>query len=126
VLMGAALCFGVLLFFVGWSHSAPLTMGLMFLIGASGVMFMTTANTRLQLLTPGHLRGRVMGMYTLLFLGTTPIGSMLVGELAHHNGVQATVLEMAGLCLLGVAAGGAYAWRKRGHFSLGNVGARMQ
>jgi hypothetical protein len=45
-----------------------------------------TANTRLQLLTPDHLRGRVMGIYVLLMGGTTPIGAFLLGELAGHFG----------------------------------------
>ena len=40
---------------------------------------MTTANTRLQLAVPGHMRGRVMGIYALLFVGTTPIGAYVMG-----------------------------------------------
>jgi len=83
----------------------------MFMVGFAGVLFMTTANTRLQLLVPGHIRGRVMGMYALLFVGTTPIGSLLIGQLAESVGVQATVLCMAGLCAAGVAAGLLYARR---------------
>ena len=47
---------------------------------------MTAANTRLQLQVPGHLRGRVMGIYILLFIGMTPIGSYLCGQLAEQRG----------------------------------------
>jgi hypothetical protein len=80
---------------------------------------MTAANTRLQLVVAGHMRGRVMGMYALLFVGTTPIGSLLVGTLAEHNGVPLKegvprmVMEMAGVCALGVLAAIWFAVRRR-------------
>lgn len=112
LLLGAAACFAVLLFLVGLSGWRSLTMGLMFLVGVFGVLFMITANTRLQTLVPGHMRGRVMGIYVLLFIGTTPIGSILIGQLAEHLGVRTTVLTMAGLCAVGVIAGILYAHRQ--------------
>ena len=49
---------------------------------------MTTANTRLQLAVPGHMRGRVMGIYALLFVGTTPIGAYVMGQLADALGCR--------------------------------------
>lgn len=84
---------------------------LMFGMGFAGILFMTTANTRLQLSVPGHMRGRVMGIYGLLFVGTTPIGSYLIGWLAEVVGVTVTILIMAGLCAIGVVAGLVYARR---------------
>ncbi len=111
LLFVSALCFSVLELGFGFSRSQVLDTGLMFAIGLCGVLFMTTANTRLQLLVPDHMRGRVMGMYILLFLGTTPIGSLVIGQLAESIGVQGTVIAMACICLAGVAAGFAYARR---------------
>jgi MFS family permease len=111
LLFGSALCFSLLQLGLGFSTSQIISTGLMFFIGLCGVLFMTTANTRLQLLVPDHMRGRVMGMYILLFLGTTPIGSLVIGQLAESIGVQETVLVMAGICLVGVGAGFAYARR---------------
>jgi len=93
---------------------------LLFVSGIVVVLFMTTANTRLQLDVPDHLRGRVMGIYVLLFIGTTPIGSYLIGFLAEHLssdsvvGVRGTVLCMAGLCAAGLAAGLLYHRRAGG------------
>lgn len=104
----SATVFVVLLVMVGLSRWSAVTMGLLFLAGFVGVLFMTTANTRLQMGVPDHLRGRVMGIYVLLFIGTTPIGSYLIGFLAEHLGVRITVLCMAGLCAVGVAAGFTY------------------
>jgi MFS family permease len=78
-----------------------------------GVLFMTTANTRLQLLSPDHLRGRVMSIYIFLFVGSTPVGSFTVGWLAEHAGVQASIVQIGVLCLAGVAVGGVYGLRMR-------------
>jgi MFS family permease len=111
LLLGSAGCFVVLLLLVGLSDWRPVTASLLFVIGFTGVLFMTAANTRLQLAVPAHIRGRVMGMYILLFIGTTPIGSYLIGQLAENVGVQTTVLIMAGLCAVGVAGGLVYAHR---------------
>jgi MFS family permease len=113
LLLVSATVFTVLLSVVGLSRWQPVTAALVFLMGVCGVLFMTTANTRLQLVVPGHMRGRVMGMYALLFAGTTPIGSALVGTLAEKTGVPAMVMEMAGLCALGVLGGLWYARRRR-------------
>ena len=58
LLLGAATAFVLLLLFVGLSKTAVLTAILMFMIGFAGVLIMTTANTRLQLRVPGHMRSR--------------------------------------------------------------------
>jgi MFS family permease len=111
LLLGAAACFVVFLALAGVSPWRAATTVLLFLCGFAGTLCMTAANTRLQLGVPGHLRGRVMGIYILLFIGTTPIGSFLCGQLAEHVGVRTTVLIMAGLCGVGVGAGWLYARR---------------
>jgi MFS family permease len=110
--IGAAL-FSVVLILVGLSPSLPLTLGLLVVLGATGIVFTSGANTRLQLAAPGPLRGRVMSLYFLLFAGTTPIGSMVVGVLASHAGVPPTVMLMGLLCLAGVAGANLYARRSR-------------
>jgi MFS family permease len=105
LLLISAGVFVVLLAAVGLSRWIPVSVVLMFGMGAVGVLFMTTANTRLQLAVPGHMRGRVMGIYSLLFVGTTPIGAYVMGQLAASLGVPVMVLIMAALCAIGVAAG---------------------
>lgn len=120
LLFGAAGAFSVLLMALAFAGSQIVSAGLMFAIGVCGVLFMTTANTRLQLLVPNHLRGRVMGMYVLLFMGTTPIGSAIIGQLAEHVGVRETVAAMAALCIAGVGAAFIYLRRK----AASNGGAR--
>ena len=108
LLLVSASVFVVMLAAVGLSPSIPVTAVLMFSMGFVGVLFMTTANTRLQLAVPGNMRGRVMGIYALLFVGTTPIGAYAMGQLAEIVGVPAMVLIMAALCAVGVAVGIVY------------------
>jgi MFS family permease len=111
LLLGAGSCFTVLLALTGLSPWPAGTVVLLFLCGVTANLCMTAANTSLQLRVPGHLRGRVMGIYILLFIGTTPIGSYLCGQLADNVDMWATVLIMAGLCGALVATGWIYARR---------------
>lgn len=115
LLLVAGAAFSALLFLVGLSPWAPVTLGLLVLLGVSSIMFSSSANTRLQLNAPGELRGRVLSMYFLLFAGTTPLGGFLVGLLAEHLGVQPAVMLMAALCGLGVV-GVAWFARRTGHW----------
>ena len=85
-----------------------LTLGILLLLGIANTAFASTANTWLQLTTPDHLRGRVMGLYMLLFAGSTPIGGYLTGVLAEQFGVSTAIGIEAALCLAGVAIGLAY------------------
>jgi MFS family permease len=103
----------VLLLLVGLSSSLPFTMVLMFLVGVAAVLFLTSCSTRLQLLVPDHLRGRVLGIYMMFFVGTIPLGSYLIGWLAESVGVPATMIILAVLCMIGIAAALAYALRSR-------------
>ena len=83
------------------------------LLGAFSILFGSSVNSYLQTVTPPALRGRVMSIHTLLFLGSTPIGSMIVGTLAEKQGVRIAIAEMAALCALGVIVGFFYVSRVR-------------
>ncbi len=67
-------------------------------LGAASVTFAAGVNSSLQLGAPEALRGRVMALYSVVFLGSTPIGAPLVGWLAETSGPR------AGLVLGGAAA----------------------
>jgi MFS-type transporter involved in bile tolerance (Atg22 family) len=71
----------------------------MFCLGLAVVAFLATANSTLQLKTPDGLRGRVMSVYTLLFLGMTPFGHSLLGVLANSMGSANAVRVTSVLCL---------------------------
>ncbi len=104
-------CFGILLGGVALSTSYALSGGLLIALGFAGILFSTSANSLLQLTVPDTLRGRVMGLYMLLFAGSTPIGGFLIGMLSNVIGVSYTLLICALLCLLGVGIALAYRWR---------------
>ena len=112
-LFGGGLAFGLLLAAVAASRWFPLTLVFLLMLGVANTAFAATANTSLQLSTPDHLRGRVMGLYMLLFAGSTPIGGFLTGFMADRLGVQTAVGIEAGMCLLGVAAGLLYYFSHR-------------
>jgi len=106
-------CFGVLLGAVALSTNFALSGALLIALGFAGITFATSANSLLQLSVPDALRGRVMGLYMLLFAGTTPIGGFLIGTLSNAIGVSWTLLICAGLCLLGVGGALVYRWTSR-------------
>ena len=106
-----AAAFSLLLVLVALSRVFVLTLGLLVLLGFASVFFTANAQTLLQLAAPDELRGRIMSLYTLLFLGTTPIGSSFAGAVAERWGVQAAVGAAAALCWVGVLAGFTYAHR---------------
>ena len=58
-------------------------------LGAASVTFAAGVNSSLQLAAAGPLRGRVMALYSVVFLGSTPIGAPLIGWLAQAVGPRA-------------------------------------
>ena len=110
--------FTFLLGCIAVSHWYPVSLALMLPLGFASITFTTSANTSLQLGTPDNLRGRVMSLYTLLFLGSTPIGGLVTGVLAEHFGIQWTIAAEAAVCAAGVVAAAVY-WLEvvapRGH-----------
>ena len=95
---------GGVLVALGFSRSYPVSLVLLGLGGIAGIVTSITANTRLQLLTPDHLRGRVMGIYVLLMGGTTPIGAFVLGELAGHLGTGVALVIFGATTALAVGA----------------------
>lgn len=110
ILIGAG-GFSLLLFSLSFMSSWYTMVPLLVVLGAFSIMFGSSANVRLQLLTPPALRGRILSINTLLFMGTTPIGGAVVGTLAEKQGVQMAVAEMGLICILGVS--GALLYRAR-------------
>ncbi len=104
LVLAAAGVFGLVLLAVAFTRWFPVTLGLMAMLGAAMVAFSATANTTVQLLVPDELRGRVMAVYMMVFAGTTPIGSLLAGSLAHATSTPISIAAGAGVSLLAVSA----------------------
>jgi len=88
---------------LGLSRSYPLSVVLMFLAGLAGITFTTTVNSRLQDLVTDRLRGRVMSIFVLLLIGSTPLGASLLGLGAQTLGAGATLVIFGTATWLGLA-----------------------
>jgi MFS family permease len=77
---------------LGFSRIVGVSVGLLIVIGLSQTLFTTTANTSILTLTPRRLQGRVMSVYSLMFLGMTPFGSFLMGWIAERFGAPAAMI----------------------------------
>ena len=66
--------------------------------GSSMVLLFVSLNTTIQMIVPDNYRGRVMSLYSLAMLGTTPFGSLAIGALADAVGIG-TALIINGVCI---------------------------
>lgn len=80
--LGAVIAFGIFELLVGLMPNYPLVAVLLIPTGALTLTFTTSAMNILQMSVPSDMRGRVMGIYMLCFLGGTPLGSPVLGWLA--------------------------------------------
>lgn len=102
--LGGAILFGLSI--TNFALSAQLTLSLIFLftLGFAIVVSVALTNTLLQKLVTDQMRGRVMSMFILSFMGTMPIGNILAGTASNHFGPQRT-LAVGGFIVTMVATG---------------------
>jgi MFS family permease len=84
-----------------WSRVLPLTMAMGFASGFGLILYVATTNTMIQLRVEDRFRGRVMSLYTLMFIGTAPAGSFVLGSIAEHFGAPAATLLSGVTCAAG-------------------------
>jgi MFS family permease len=65
-----------------------------------------SCNTLIQAMVPNRLRGRIMALYSMMFMGMVPVGALLSGYLADHIGAPWTVTIGAAGAILGAVAFG--------------------
>jgi MFS family permease len=92
LMLGTALAFGVLEVAAGLMPTYWSFLALLVPTGVALLMFTTTANSATQLGVAPAVRGRVMGLYMLVFLGGTPLGSPLVGWAAEQFGARTSLI----------------------------------
>jgi MFS family permease len=97
----AAIAFGAALIVFSASRNLWLSLIVLPISGAGFMMTLAATNTVLQTIVPEHLRGRVMAFYTMAFLGTAPIGSLIGGLAAQRFGVPTTIRVGGIACLAG-------------------------
>jgi MFS family permease len=117
LITGATLAFGVLALLAAAMPSLAFEIPVLALLGAAAVTFAASINSSLQLAVEPQMRGRVMALYSVVFLGSTPIGGPLAGWLSEAYDPRAALL-------LAASAGLSAAWAA--HVALGRVGARRE
>ena len=104
-----ALCaggFGVSLIAFAASKVFWLSLILLLPVGFTMMVQMASTNTLLQSMVPDRMRGRVVALYTMMFMGVAPFGAFFAGAIAHHLGAPWTVAIGGVACIAGAAAFG--------------------
>jgi MFS family permease len=98
--------FGLSIILFSMSRSIWLSAILLVPSGFSMMVQMASSNTLIQAMVPDELRGRVMAVYSMMFMGMAPLGSLLAGTLAQRIGAPATVAAGGAVCIIGAAVFG--------------------
>ena len=91
--------FGASLLAFSRSHTFWLSFALLVPTGFGFMVQMASTNTLLQSMSPEAMRGRVMSVYAMMFMGTAPMGALLAGALAARIG-PAYAVGFGGACTL--------------------------
>jgi MFS family permease len=97
----AAMGFGASLILFSLSRTFWLSVALLLPAGFAMMIALASSNTLIQSLVPDKLRGRVMAVYSMMFMGMAPFGSLLAGALAHRLGAPGTVAFGGLACVTG-------------------------
>ncbi len=100
VLIASAVSFGIFLVLFTMQRALLPSLPLLVLLGFSTMVFLGMANGLLQTRSPDHLRGRVMSVYTMVFMGLMPLGSMVMGSIGSVAGIGTGLLAGGVVCTI--------------------------
>ncbi len=100
VALGGVWLFSAALVAFAFNRNFYLALALLTMSGFGMMLFFSTTNTVLQTIVPDEMRGRVMGVWALVFGAMIPIGSLEAGALAHWIGTSTTIAFGAIVCAL--------------------------
>jgi MFS family permease len=86
VLAWSGVGLGIAMVGVAYAPSATVALSVLAAVGVASMVFMATGNSMMQIAAAPGMRGRVMAVYAMVFLGSTPIGGPLMGWLAERSG----------------------------------------
>jgi MFS family permease len=98
--------FGLALIAFSLSRTFWLSVLILVPLGCAMMVQMTASNTLVQSMVPDELRGRVMSVYSMVFMGMGPFGTLLAGALAASLGAPLTTAIGGAVCVAGAAAFG--------------------
>ena len=100
LVLGGLWVFSGMLLMLALAQNYVLAMIYLAVAGWGMLLFFSTINTLLQTSASDHMRGRVMGIWALIFGGMTPVGGLMAGTLSHYFGVRWAVSFGALVCAL--------------------------
>jgi MFS family permease len=100
MIRNAALLFSVAMMAFSISKQSWLSLMLLFVAGFGMIISFVSINTLLQTAVAEDRRGRVLALYSMSFLGFTPVGSLLLGTIAEYLSVPYTTLIASSICLI--------------------------
>jgi MFS family permease len=101
----AALGYAITVGLLAAAPTMPAAVAACVLVGAASVTFLTTGNATIQLASEPRYRGRVTALWSMAFVGSTPIGAPIVGALSDVAGARYALALGAAACLAAVVAG---------------------
>lgn len=111
VMLGGTGVFGLAELMIAPLHSVAVVSALLFVCGVAFTTYTSNSNAAVQLETPDHIRGRVLGVYFYAWNGPLPVASPLLGWLCGAGGTE-LAFAFAGACALAATAAGAVAIRR--------------
>ena len=96
--LGGVWVFSIALFALSLSRNFYIALACLFVAGFGMLLFFSTSNTVLQTIVPDEMRGRVMGVWSLVFGAMIPLGSLEVGAVAHWIGTSFALAFGAVVC----------------------------
>ncbi|HEY1297919.1 MAG TPA: MFS transporter [Chloroflexota bacterium] len=113
LLMLSALTFGVAILILARAPSMPVALVMLVCTGVLSVLFNATNNTLLQVEAREDIRGRVLGLYTFLMIGSTPVGGAFTGFVADTVDIRVALTLNGAICLLGLGVATLFLRRAR-------------
>jgi MFS family permease len=111
----AAACamFGVLLVLFSQAGSLWLSIAILVPLGVASMTQLTATNTLIQTMTPDALRGRVMAIWLMIFMGFAPVGSLVAGSVTTAVGPRLVLAVGGAVCALGATGFAWWSWNRR-------------
>jgi MFS family permease len=121
-LFGTGMAFGVAICVASLAPTLVVFIALLVVVGGGQIAFLATTNSSLQLIANPTMRGRVMAVYTITLLGTTPIGGPLIGWISDQYGPRWGFAVGGIATIIGVLVFGTAFIRSRRQDTLGETG----
>jgi MFS family permease len=104
-LTAAAAMFGTAVLVTAAAPTAAVAAVALVVVGATSIAFLATGNTTLQLAADPRFRGRVMALWAVAFLGSTPLGAPVIGAVSEHVSPRGGLVVGGVACLTAAAIG---------------------